>query len=175
MSATATPRSASSAPGSAPDLGGGRREAVWGHAPAELAEVSPEAIQVSPLVPGSDVLEAVEDAALDRMVIAAPPGSVERRYVIAQALRCVKPRGELVFMAPKIKGGARLGRELAGFGCIVREGARRHYRICTTVRPEKVAGLDAAMEEGGPRIVPELGLWSQPGVFSWDHVDDGTQ
>ena len=27
---------------------------------------------------------------------------------------------------------------------------------------------------GAPRIVPALGLWSQPGVFSWDRADPGS-
>ena len=40
-------------------------------------------------------------------------------------------------------------------------------------RPEP-QGLAGAIEAGAPRIVPKLGLWSQPGVFSWDRADPGS-
>ena len=35
-------------------------------------------------------------------------------------------------------------------------------------------GLAEAVEAGRPRLVEGLGLWSQPGVFSWDRLDPGT-
>jgi len=34
--------------------------------------------------------------------------------------------------------------------------------------------VDEALSNGGPRLVPGLDLWSQPGVFSWDSIDPGT-
>src|SRR5205814_9151177 len=82
--------------------------------------------------------------------------------------------GGLIALAPKTKGGSRLGAELRQFGCMPREEARRHHRICRTERPAEPIGLDEAMTAGAPRIVPALGLWSQPGVFSWDRLDPGT-
>lgn len=97
----------------------------------------------------------------------------ERRYVLAHALRALAPGGPLTAAAPKDKGGARLAKELAGFGCAVQENARRHHRFCHTVRPAEPVGLEAAIAAGGPQIAPGLGLWSQPGIFSWDRPDPG--
>jgi 16S rRNA (guanine1207-N2)-methyltransferase len=150
------------------------REGVYGAPPPALADVGAGARQLSPLVPGAEALEDLPDAALDRLVIAAPPGAVEHRYVLAQGLRVLAPGGELIALAPKDKGGSRLRKALEGFGCAVEEAARRHHRICHARRPAACAGLEAAIAAGGPQIAPGLGLWSQPGVFSWDRVDPGS-
>lgn len=132
------------------------------------------AIQFSPLVPGAQMLEACGEGSLSGLVVLAPPGTLERRYTLALSLKALAPGASLTVLAPKDKGGSRLRKELSGFGCAVSEDARRHYRICTSVRPAMPAGLDEAIEAGRPQQVDELGLWSQPGVFSWNRVDPGS-
>ncbi len=136
-------------------------------------------MQFSPIVPGACVLEEAMPASLTDMAIAAPPGTLERRYTLALALRALRPGAPLTAMAPKTKGGNRIAKELESFGCDVKTTSGRHQRICQTSRPasftaEAQAALDAAIADGAPRLVVELGLWSQPGVFSWDRVDAGT-
>lgn len=149
-------------------------EAVYGAPPRELAEVARDARQVSPLVVGAEAIEDLADASLDRITVAAPPGAVEHRYVLAQGLRALKPGGVMVAMAPKTKGGGRLRKALEDFGCTVEETARRHQRICHVQRPEVCNGLGEAIAAGALQIAPQLGLWSQPGVFSWDRIDPGS-
>jgi 16S rRNA (guanine1207-N2)-methyltransferase len=146
--------------------------AVYG-APA-LAEVPVGARQVSPLVPGADALEDIPYSSLDAIAVAAPPGAIERRYVLAQALRALKVGGALTTVAPKDKGGLRLRKELESFGCVVAEQSLRHQRLCQCARPATPAGLDQAIAEGAPQPAPKLGLISQPGVFSWDRPDPGS-
>ncbi len=148
--------------------------AVYGAPPPELAAAPPGVMQLSPRVPGAGALENLPDASLTRLVALAPPGTLERRYVLAQALRVLAPNGELVALAPKTRGGTRLAAELTAFGCEVHETARRHHRICQVRRPTHPVGLAEAMAAGAPRLVPGLDLWSQPGVFSWDRLDPGT-
>lgn len=147
---------------------------VYGTPPAELVAVPEGAIQFSPLVPGASALEEQGEATLSGVVILAPPGTIERRYTVALALKTLAPGGALTVLAPKDKGGSRLRKELAAFGCSVSEDARRHYRICTCARPEAPTGIDTALDEGRPRFVQEFGLWTQPGVFSWNRVDPGS-
>jgi 16S rRNA (guanine1207-N2)-methyltransferase len=149
-------------------------EAVYGSPPAALVELDPGAVQLSPFVVGSTALEAVETTSMDRAVILAPPGTVERRYAVAHALRALKPKGELVVLAPKDKGGSRLKKELQAFGCELEEWSKAHHRVCVSERPEAPLGVEEAIAEGAPRLVPSLGLWSQPGVFSWDRPDPGS-
>ena len=143
---------------------------IYGAPPRELADRPKDAVQVSPLWPGAQDLG---NAQLDSMIMLAPPGAVERRYVLAQTLRALAPGAMFTVMAPKDKGGSRLRKELESFGCGVAEDARRHHRICTVVRADGLTRLDEAIEAGAPRLVPSLGLWSQPGVFSFDRIDPG--
>lgn len=147
---------------------------VYGNPPAELADVPREAVQFSPLMPGSAALERERQASLAAMAMLAPPGTIERRHDIAQALRALQPGGQLTVMAPKDKGGSRLAKELKAFGCEFSETALRHHRICVCERPQDLSALDEAIAEGAPRLVEETGLWSQPGVFSWNRVDPGS-
>jgi 16S rRNA (guanine1207-N2)-methyltransferase len=145
---------------------------LYGLPPLELHPRSRDEVQTSPLIPGSSALEEIAPASLDGAAVLAPPGAAERRHTLALVLKALKPGAELLAMAPKDKGGSRLKKELEGFGCAVDESARRHHRICHVERPVELAGIEEAIAEGAPRIVG--GLWSQPGVFSWDRIDPGT-
>jgi 16S rRNA (guanine1207-N2)-methyltransferase len=148
--------------------------AVYGFPPPDLAPVLPDAMQVSPLVAGAGSLEAMADASLDSVTMLAARGNLERRFAIAHALRASKPGAALIVLALKNQGGNRIAGELASFGCAVTETSRRHHRICAVVRPAAMTGIDAAIAEGAPRLVETLGLWSQPGIFSWDRIDPGS-
>lgn len=147
---------------------------LYGAPAPGLVEIPQGALQTSPLIPGSADLADLAEGSLDAAVVLSPPGTVERGFVLAQALRALKTGGVLTALAPKDRGGSRLKKELAGFGLTVAEDARRHHRFCRVVRPGAVTGLDAALAAGAPRIVAGLGLWSQPGVFSWDRLDPGS-
>jgi 16S rRNA (guanine1207-N2)-methyltransferase len=147
---------------------------VYGKLPAELAQVDADALQFSPLMPGAHALEHQSEGSLASFAMLAPPGTLERRYAMALALRAVAPGGAFTVLAPKDRGGTRLRKEMEAFGCPVEETARRHHRIATTRRPSTLAGIDEALAAGGPRLIAETGLWSQPGVFSWDRLDPGS-
>ena len=146
---------------------------LYGRPPA-VFDPPGDAVQTSPLIPGSTPLESVAEASADAAMIYAPPGVLERRHTLALALRALKPGGRLDVMAPKDKGGSRLKKELAAFGLEVGESAKAHHRRCVVIRPQTLTGLDEAIEAGAPRLVPGLEAWSQPGVFAWDRVDAGT-
>ncbi len=146
---------------------------LYGDPPDDLADRPAGAVQFSPLVPGSNRLEDHAET-LDSLIMLAPPGTIERRYALALALKALKPGGRLVAMAPIRKGGSRLPAELEGFGLNVASGPRRHHRVCEAVVPENLTGIETALVEGAPRIVNELGLWSQPGVFADGRLDPGS-
>ncbi len=125
-------------------------------------------------MPGAERIEDLPDGSCGGITILAPQGVLERRYTLAHALRALTPGGQLTALAPKDRGGQRLPKELAEFGCAVDQASRRHHRICAVVRPERPMGLDEAIAAGGPQAPPLLGLWSQPGIFSWDRPDPGS-
>jgi 16S rRNA (guanine1207-N2)-methyltransferase len=147
---------------------------LYGKPPSDVVDLPIGAIQFSPLMPGASELETQAEGTLDSMTLLAPPGTLERRYTLALALRAVAPGGSFVALAPKDQGGTRLRKELQAFGCTIEETARRHHRIAICKRPAQLTGIDEALAAGGPQLLPDLGLWSQPGVFSWDRIDPGS-
>lgn len=149
--------------------------AVYGHIPLELAEVPVACVQCSPLVPGSSVLADFQPASCATIVMHAPASTVERRHVMALALRALIPGAPFTVLAANGKGGTRLAEELASFGCTIDAFHKRHHRIVRTVRGKTPAGLEDAIAAGAPRVLPDLGLWSQPGLFNWDRIDPGSQ
>src|SRR5665213_1719394 len=135
---------------------------VYGAPPNDLADAPPGAIQFSPLIPGATPLEQVAEGSLDAFTMLTPPGTLERRYALALALRALKAGG-----------GTRLRKELEALGCAVHEISKRHHRVVTCARPAQL-DIESALAEGSPRIVEDLQLWSHPGFSSWDRHHLGT-
>lgn len=149
--------------------------AVYGDVPHGLVEVPAGAVQCSPRVPGSASLDGLTEAGSDTLVMHAPPSALERRRELALALRALKPGAVLTVLAANTKGGNRIAGELTGFGCDVTAAHKRHHQIVRTLRGTAPLALDEALAAGVARLVPELGLWSQPGLFSWDRIDPGSK
>lgn len=147
---------------------------VYGAPPLHLAPAPSGARQLSPLYPGAGNLSEATPSSYSSIVMLAPPGTLERRHAMAEALTALTLGAEFTVVAPKDKGGARLRKELEAFGCPVREASKSHHRICVVRRPETLLGVDDARAAGAPRFVDQIGLWSQPGVFSWDRIDPGS-
>lgn len=149
------------------------KNGLFGSIPVDIERIPAGSIQYSPLIPGSFSLETAHS--LSSIFLLAPPGTIERNYVLAQALNALAPEGELVAMAPKDKGGSRILKELEALGCLVTEDSKRHHRICRCKRPTQILNYEKVINEGSLRFDPELSLWTQPGVFSWNRLDPGTQ
>jgi len=147
---------------------------LYGDIPPDLVSVPRDAVRVSPLVPGAASLEELAPETCDSLVMRAPPNTLERRHEMALALRALRPGAEFVILAAKDKGGTRLAKELAAFVLEVTDQPRHHHRICSGTRPAVLPGIEQAIADGALRHVPELNLWSQPGLFSWDRFDVGS-
>ncbi len=103
------------------------------------------AVQLSPLVPGGTALEDLAPGSLPGLTMLAPPGTLERRHVLALGSGRSRPAQALTVLAPKDRGGSRLARELSSFGCRLDESAKSHHRIVRTMRPDAPTGLDEAI------------------------------
>ena len=147
---------------------------VYGAPPVELVGEVAGLAQLSPFFPGALALAETAAQSLDGLVMLAPPGTIERRYALALALRALKPGAPLLVLAPKDKGGSRLAQDLTVLGCTFEESARRHHRLCLTQGPGDTDALATAIHEGAPRLDASQGLWTQPGVFSWNRIDPGS-
>ncbi|MDF2119661.1 class I SAM-dependent methyltransferase [Roseiarcaceae bacterium H3SJ34-1] len=149
-------------------------ENVYGAPAQEIVGAYGAVVQFSPLFPGARSLEEAAAGSLNGLAILAPPGTVERRYTLALALRALRPGARLIALAPRDKGGARIIGDLEKLGCEAVETAKRHHRICITSGPGDEKAIAAAIEDGKPQWLDDLGLWSQPGVFSWNRIDPGS-
>eukprot|EP01030_Chromulinospumella_sphaerica_P031401 gene31401-32021_t len=109
--------------------------AVFGHPPLALADVPAGAVQTSPLVPGSQALEAFAPGSLSEILMLAPPATVERRGALAAALRALSPEGRLIAMAPKDKGGSRLAGDLTALPALL-AGVEPTLKITATSKPD---------------------------------------
>ena len=147
---------------------------IYGTPPTHLVDTPNGARQLSPLYPAADDLSAATPGTYSNIVMLAPSGTLERRYVLGQALAALSPGGALIVIAPNDRGGARLATELAAFGCVVDETSKSHHRICSVRRPQYLTGVDEVLAAGAPCLVEAIGLWSQPGIFSWDRIDPGS-
>ncbi len=151
------------------------RHAVYGTLLNGLLDLPAKGSQCSPRVPGVHVLSDFLPETCDGLVVHVPAGTVERRCVLALALKALRRGAPLTAFAANKKGGTRIAKELAAFGCEVDASHRRHHQIVDTVRCGELVGLDAAIAAGAPRFCDQLGLWTQPGLFSWDRIDPGSQ
>ncbi|GIU67432.1 class I SAM-dependent methyltransferase [Candidatus Phycosocius spiralis] len=150
------------------------RTIIYGDIPTDLVTLPLDGLQVSPFWPGSVPLEALQHETYDGLIMWAPANTVERRHEMALALRALKIGAPICIFAPKDKGGTRLAKELASFGVLVRDQPKRHHRMTTAPRPQVLYGIEEAISAGELRLVTDLGLLSQPGLFSWDRLDIGT-
>jgi 16S rRNA (guanine1207-N2)-methyltransferase len=149
---------------------------LYGHPPRELVDIPADTTQVSPLIPNSILLEALAEGSLTSAVIYAPTGTIPRHYFFARTLTALATHAPLTALARNDKGGSRIAAELRAFGCEVAETSRAHHRIVRTTRPANLnqAAIDRALAEGKLQQHPTHGLWTQPGVFSWDRIDAGS-
>lgn len=151
------------------------KNGVYGALPRDLIDVPPDSVQCSPQMPGATVLSQWPRETAANLVVHAPASTIERRVVLATALQALVPGGGLTALAANTKGGTRIADELEAFGCAIETSHKRRHQIVTTTRPAAAIGIEDAIAAGAPRLLPDLDLWSQPGLFNWDHIDAGSQ
>lgn len=147
---------------------------IYGAPSEDFVGAHEGARQFSPLAPGASRLEEISPATLSSFAMLAPPGTAERRHALALAVRALAPGASLIVHAMKDKGGSRLAGDLRKLGCAFDETSKRHHRICTTRGAGDAEAIAAAIADGEPRFLDAIGLWSQPGIFSWDRIDPGS-
>jgi len=96
----------------------------------------------------------------------------ETRYLMGRALETLEPGGLLVCAAPNDAGGKRLKADYLAAGLTPNELCGHKSRV-VWARADGQAMLDW-VTDGQPRLVPGLGLLTQPGLFGWDAIDTGS-
>ncbi len=110
--------------------------------------------------------------------VAVSWGPNKRRTLahLGRAFLHLEERGTLWFAAMNDRGAKSYAKRLARLGP-VETVAKRHARLVGVRRTDDDAALAEAwawIEQARTRLLPELGVWSRPGIFSWDRADPGS-
>lgn len=128
---------------------------------------------------GHDVVTDVASvgAGFDIALIVAPQNQIETLYLMAQALQVLKPGGVFVIAADNKAGGSRLKKNLQKLG--VENVFSESRNKCRVVWSSNVsfdkAAVREAIEAGEVQDVLEGRFSSQPGVYGWNKIDQGSQ
>ena len=118
-----------------------------------------------------------QGAYFDIVFAALPKNQIESMSMIAQALRFLKPGGQLCVAAHNKAGGGRIVKNLEQFGIadIHNETRNRCRVVWAQVDEFDEAAFDAALLAGGMQPVLDGAFQSRPGVFGWNKIDQGSQ
>jgi 16S rRNA (guanine1207-N2)-methyltransferase len=99
----------------------------------------------------------------------------EMRYIIAQSTKWLKSDGHIILAGANDSGGKTLAKLCDEYGFIYHEIAKHKHRIFHIYDISKisVSVIESAITDGLPQQRQD-GLWSQPGIFSWDETDKGS-
>ncbi len=132
----------------------------------------------------SNIRDADEDVTYDVAVAVVPKGRDLARAHLWVALRALRPGGKLYIVGPT-EGGAKTMIEDAGvlFGRCVTLVTKARARVGVAVRPPQVDaypadwGADPTQPQTRVFEIPsgEITVATMPGIFSWEHLDPGTQ
>ena len=109
------------------------------------------------------------------VLLFSPKQKDENNYLTAVALKMLGPGGVFVSVAENEAGGKSLAKNLKAFGVSVTDHAKHKCRVVWTVEPQKAAAkiIEETQKKGGFQQRKD-GLWTMPGLFSWDRLDSGT-
>ncbi len=132
-----------------------------------------------PNVSVRDDVFPVSEATFDVALLTVPKGRDYARGLIMAARRVLKPGGKLYIGGPTDGGAKTLITDAAVlFGTSSTLTYRRRQRIGVAVQPQTPAlypadwGADPTQMQ--TRTIAGLQIATMPGIFSWDHLDDGT-
>ncbi len=137
----------------------------------------------SALITFSDDVYPPRGGDFDVALMTVPKGRDFARAQLWSALRSLRPGGRL-YVAGPTQGGAKSLIEDAGtlFGRCVTLCTRRRYRVGVAIRPDALPGYPADWGDD-PTVTQQrtvdtpigpLTVATMPGIFSWQHLDDGT-
>ncbi len=99
----------------------------------------------------------------------------EMRYIIAQSTKWLNPNGHIILAGANDSGGKTLAKLCDEYGFLYHEIAKHKHRIfhIYNIVCINASVVNDAIADGMPQIRND-GLWSQPGIFSWDETDKGS-
>lgn len=112
-------------------------------------------------------------AAVD--ILFFPKNIQEGKYELARLIQKTEKKMILVY-APNGEGGNRLAKIAEEAGIAGEVFSKAHHKlVATNISHYKKDIIDRWLQEGALQYVDATGYWSQPGLFSWDEVDEATK
>ena len=113
----------------------------------------------------------------DVVLIAAPKNQIETLYLIANALRVLKQGGLLIVAADNKAGGSRLVKNLEHFGLqnIQSESRNKARAVWAYSESFDDSAVQEVLAAGEMQAVLNGQFQSQPGIYGWDKIDQGSQ
>ncbi len=126
-----------------------------------------------------DSYEEVQEKQCDFALVMVPKNMIEARYTIAQGILALNDGGTLICAADNKAGGTRLKKLLQGFGfeepTLYSRNKARAARIDKDSSVVNQAALEKALSEGAMQSALDGEIVSQPGIYGWDKVDNGSR
>lgn len=124
---------------------------------------------------GHAVAPLAEGEGYDLVLVLAGRHRSQNELWVCEALRRARPGGMIVIAGGKTEGGASLRKRMAGILPIDDHASKNHGVVFWLTRPDDVAQIVARLEAENPPTTVEGGFLTLPGVFSQDHVDEGSR
>ncbi len=145
-----------------------------------LLVINDNLFEIKPRFPGADFWNPEtqmqpKTEKYKSVLLMAPKQKSETRYLLSLALQQIEENGVLAVAAANDAGGKSLGKILKEFDLEITDVSKHKCRVVWTVKPQEAHAdsINQALKQGGLQQRQD-GLWSQPGVFSWEGLDKGT-
>lgn len=110
----------------------------------------------------------------ETVILLLPKQKEEAEFLLAEAILALSPSGLLLVAAENLNGGRGLPEKLESFGLQPTSFSKHKSRVCIANKNGAYKDhIEATQKKGTAQQRPD-GLWSCPGLFSWDRLDVGT-
>jgi len=126
-----------------------------------------------------NLCEEVQENAYDLALVLVPKNMIEARYMIARGISSLRDGGVFICAADNKAGGTRLKKLLQSFGfeepTIFSRNKARAARVCKDSSVINKDVLEKALSDGAMQPVLGGEFVSQPGIYGWDKIDNGSR
>lgn len=125
-----------------------------------------------------EMTEDDESGAYDAVFMLGTKNMTELHYDVARALNALKDGGLFICAAANDEGGKRLPKDIAATGLVADSASKHKSRVVWGVKENKALNKDVLaqwLEDGAPQLCDETGFYTEPGLFSWHRIDQGSQ
>ncbi len=126
-----------------------------------------------------DSFDGVQEHTKDLALVMVPKNMVEARYFVAKAIMMLRDGGTLICAADNKAGGTRLKKMMQDFGfdepMLFSQNKARAVRVTMNKAGVDNEALADALKAGEMQLVLDGRFVSQPGIFGWDKIDNGSR